>query len=352
MNWKKLIGIIIGLALVVFMIIQLKGNKQITEEKIYHYDKENAIHVTTEKVAIETMNATRSFTGSFAPNRESKLSAETQGKVQAVLVDAGDFVRKGQALVELDKALLQLQLQSAEVTIEGLTADVNRYTILAEADAIQGVKQEKAELGLRAAQIQRSTLLEQIQKATVRAPFDGIITAKMTEEGSFAAPGVPLLQLTDIATLKFTTSVSENDLAQFKPHQKQTIIPDAFPEMRLEGTTTLIGSKANMGNNFPVQSSVENTPERSIKAGMFGRLKNQSAQSENVLLIPSSAVLENDGKTQVYLSVNGKATLQTVSLGQRIGDKVIVTNGLNSGDLIITRGFVNLFEGANIASAD
>ena len=352
MNWKKIIGIIIAVALVVFMIIQLRGNKQITEEKVYHYDKESVINVTTEKVTVEATQDSRAFTGSFAPNRESKLSAETQGKVEAVLVDAGDFVRKGQALVQLDKSLLDLQLQAANVTIEGLEADVNRYTILAEADAIQGVKREKADLGLKAAKIQRSTLVEQIQKSTVRAPFDGVITAKMTEEGGFAAPGVPLLQLTDISTLKFTTNVSENDLSQFKPNQKQNIIPDAFPEMSLEGTTTLIGSKANMGNNFPVQFTVKNTPEHTIKAGMFGRLKYQSGQSEKLILIPSSAVQENDGKTQVYVSANGKAALQNVSLGQRIGDKVIITSGLNDGDLLITRGFVNLFEGANIASTN
>ncbi|NEN22267.1 efflux RND transporter periplasmic adaptor subunit [Cryomorpha ignava] len=352
MNWKKIIGIIIAVALVAFMIFKLKGNKTITEDKVYHYSSEEVVHVTTQKVATQNIGDSQSFTGNFAPNRESKLSAETQGKVKAVLVDAGDMVKKGQPLVELDKTILQLQLQSAEVTIEGLEADVNRYTILAEADAIQGIKREKAELGLRAAKIQRSTLIEQIQKSTVKAPFDGIITAKMTEEGGFAPPGVPLLQLTDIATLKFTANVSENDLSTFKINQKQKIIADAYPNISMEGITTLIGSKANMGNTFPVQFTVRNTPDLSIKAGMFGRLNYQSSQSEKAIIIPSSAIQENDGKTQVYVSDKGKAALRNVEMGQRIGDKVIITKGLNIGDILITRGFVNLFDGANTASAD
>ena len=121
------------------------------------------------------------------------------------------MVNKGQTLIQLDNSLLKLQLQTIEVQIEGLEADVNRYTILAKADAIQGVQLEKAELGLKSAKVQKATLLEQISKTTIRAPFSGVVTAKLSEEGAFAAPGVPLLQITDITTLKFTVNVPEKD---------------------------------------------------------------------------------------------------------------------------------------------
>ena len=67
------------------------------------------------------------------------------------------MVSKGQPLIQLDNSLLKLQLQTIEVQIEGLEADVNRYTILAKADAIQGVQLEKAELGLKSAKVQKAT---------------------------------------------------------------------------------------------------------------------------------------------------------------------------------------------------
>ena len=93
----------------------------------------------------------------------------------------------------MDNSLLKLQLQTVEVQIEGLQDDVNRYTILTEADAVQGVQLEKAKLGLKSAKVQKATLQEQINKTTIKAPFSGVVTAKLSEIGAFAAPGVPLL---------------------------------------------------------------------------------------------------------------------------------------------------------------
>ena len=88
--------------------------------------------------------------------------------MDAVLVDVGSYVSKGQTLIQLDNSLLKLQLQTVEVQIEGLEDDVNRYTILTEADAVQGVQLEKARLGLKSAKVQRATLLEQISKTSIK----------------------------------------------------------------------------------------------------------------------------------------------------------------------------------------
>ena len=144
--------------------------------------------------------------------------------------------------------------------------DVKRYTILTEADAVQGVQLEKARLGLKSAKVQRATLLEQISKTSIKAPFNGVVTAKLNEEGGFAAPGVPLLQITDISTLRFTVNVPENDLVKFQNNQTYKINADVFPDISLSGKVSMIGSKANMGNSFPVQFQVANTKNLSIKS--------------------------------------------------------------------------------------
>jgi membrane fusion protein (multidrug efflux system) len=93
------------------------------------------------------------------------------------------------------------------------------------------VQLEKAQLGLKSAHIQRNTLLEQINRTIVAAPFNAIVTLKMTEAGSFAAPGVPLFQLTDISSLRFTINVPENDLNLFHVNQPATIIADVYPSI-------------------------------------------------------------------------------------------------------------------------
>jgi len=348
MNWKKIIGIVAGIVLIVFIVFKLKSNKEITQNKVYQYDKEQAINVQADTLQLENINATFSFSGTFEPNKETKISAELQGKINEVLVDVGSIVKKGQSLVLLDNSLLKLQLQAIEVQIESLEADVNRYTILVKADAIQGVQLEKAESGLKSAKVQRAILLEQINKTTIKAPFNGVVTAKLSEEGAFAAPGVPLLQVTDISILKFTINVPESDLSKFKLNQNYTITADAYAEISLTGKATMIGSKANQGSSFPVQFSVNNTSDLKIKSGMFGKVNLKNDIQENGIIISSSAIVDSENQPQVYVIKNGKAILQNLIISKKIQNKSVVSAGLKTGDVIVTNGFINLFDGANV----
>lgn len=345
---KKALYVIIPLAVIAIVVIKLKNNKEITQNKVYQYDKEQAINVQADTLQIENVNAGFSYSGTFEPNKETKISAEIQGKINEVSVNVGSVVSKGQSLVLLDNSLLKLQLRSIEVQIEGLEADVNRYTILAKADAIQGVQLEKAELGLKSAKVQKATLLEQINKTTIKAPFNGVVTAKLSEEGAFAAPGIPLLQITDITNLKFTINVPENDLKHFKLNQSYSISTDAYADISLTGKATMIGSKANIGSSFPVQFSVNNTSDLKIKSGMFGKVNLKNNTQERGIIISSSIIVGSENQPQVYLIKNGKSVLQNITISDKMQNKAVVSNGLNEGDVIVTNGFINLFEGANI----
>ena len=345
---KKIIWIIAGVAVVGMMMFKLLSNKKTTENRVYQYDKEKPISVSVDTIRLQNIVDAGNYTGTFEPNKETKISADIQGKINAVLVDVGSYVSKGQTLIQLDNSLLKLQLQTVEVQIEGLEDDVNRYTILTEADAVQGVQLEKARLGLKSAKVQRATLLEQISKTSIKAPFNGIVTAKLNEEGGFAAPGVPLLQITDISTLRFTVNVPENDLVKFQNNQTYKINADVYPDISLSGKVSMIGSKANMGNSFPIQFQVANTKNLSIKSGMFGKVNLSESEQEQGILIPTSAIIEENGIAKVYVVKNGKAVLQSITTSITIGNKTLVSSGLKENDIIVTNGFINLFDNANI----
>ncbi len=346
---KKIIYIVVALGLIALTVYKLKSNKQKTQNRVYQYNKEQAINVQAITLKLESAKNDISYPGTFEPNKETKISADIQGKINSVLIDVGSYVRKGQTLIQLDNALLKLQLQTAEIQIEGLEADVKRYTILSNADAIQGVQLEKSELALKSAMVQRATLIEQINKTSIVAPFGGIVTAKLTEEGAFAALGIPLLQITDISTLKFTVNVPEQELSQFKTNQIFSLAADAYPETKLSGKVIMTGSKANMGNSFPVQFSVNNITDLKIKSGMFGQVQVKADIEEHHIIIPASAVVGTNIQPQVYAVRNGKAILQNVNISSRIQNKVLVSSGLTEGDIIITNGFINLFDGANVS---
>jgi len=268
-----LIGIFAGIA------YKLRSNKKTAQERVYQFDKSDVVPVKIDSTALaspKTADGALQLTGIFEPNKDTKISAELQGKINRVFVDGGSIVSQGQTLIQLDNSLLKLQLQAIDVQIQGFQADVNRYTILAKADAVQGIQLEKAELGLKSAQIQQATVQEQINKTTIKAPFAGVVTAKLSEEGAFAAPGVPLLQIIDISKLKFTVNVPEKDLKYFQMGRNYTIVADVYPDTKLSGKVIMIGSKANIGNSFPVQFLVQNLKNQALKAGMFGNITIQT----------------------------------------------------------------------------
>ena len=346
---KNIIYIVVALALIAIVVISLKSNKETTVARVYHYDKEQAINLQAMTLKLESVMNDISYTGSFEPNKETKVSSDIQGKITSVLVDVGSRVSKGQVLIQLDNSLLKLQLQTIEIQIEGLEADVKRYTVLANADAIQGVQLEKTILGLKSAKVQKATLFEQINKTTIRSPFNGIVTAKLTEEGAFAAPGIPLLQITDISLLKFTVNVPEQELSQFEMNQIYSLSADAYPEMVLSGKVIMTGSKANMGNSFPVQFSVNNTSDLKIKSGMFGKVELKNDSEGKHIIIPASSIVGTNIQPQVYTVKNGKAILKSITISARFQNKILISNGLSEGDVVITNGFINLFDGANVS---
>jgi membrane fusion protein, multidrug efflux system len=349
MNWKRVILIIIPIALIAMVAIRLKSNKNIAEERVYYYNKEKPVGVKADTIKLKPIENYLSYSGTFEPFKETKISSEIQGKINTLLVDLGSEVKKGQKLIQLDNSLLKLQLEGIEIQIEGLEADVKRYMILANADAIQGVQLEKVQLELKSAKVQKATLWEQINKSSIRAPFDGIVTAKLTEEGAFAAPGVPLLQITDIRKLKFTVNVPEKELNQFRINQNYIVNADIYPSENLSGKALMISSKANIGNTFAIQFLVNNAPNLKVKSGMFGKVLLDGKSSEKGFIIPASAVQSTEQHPQVYLIKNNQAFLQDITILSRMQNKVIVSDGIMDGDLIITKGFINLFDGAYVS---
>jgi RND family efflux transporter MFP subunit len=345
---KKIINILILVALVAIVVVQLKNNKNVAVNRVYHYDKEHVIIVSALNISVTEVDETYEFTGVFDAKKEAKVNADIQGKIIKYFVDKGSEVKSGQPLVKLDDELLQLQLEAINVKIEGFEADKKRYQVLTDADAIQGVKLEKTLIGLKAAEIQKKTVLTQISKTTIRAPFSGVVTLKMSEVGSFAAPGVPLVILTDISDLKFKVNVTESDLNLFVLHQTYKIQSDAYPEMTIEGIVTAAGSKGNMGNSFPIEFAIKNNIGKKIKSKMFGKVVLDDANQHGVITIPSSAIIGSDIKPSVYVIIEGKAVLRPITVAKRLQNRVVVGSGLKASDQIITSGFINLFEGANV----
>ncbi|OGU58344.1 MAG: hypothetical protein A2X64_10030 [Ignavibacteria bacterium GWF2_33_9] len=339
---------IIGILLIILIVMKLSMNKEKTTERVYQQDKFKPISVITDTAKSEIIKVENTYTGTFEPIQETRLSAEIQGKINEFKVEEGDYVHRGQELIQLDNSLLKLQLNSIDIQIEGLEKDVLRYTKLANADAIQGIQLEKSILGLKTAKVQRESLLEQIKKTKIMAPFEGYVTGKLTEVGFFAAPGIPLIQITNISKLKFTINITESDITSFEINKNVPVYSTITGNDTLRGVVQMIGNKSNLSNAFLVQIEVKNINNNLIKAGMFGTTKVTNDKKTKGFLIPATAIVGTSLHPQIYIKRKEYAKLVDVVILERRENYVVITEGLKDNDVFVSSGLINLFDGAQI----
>ena len=347
---KKVIYIIVSIIILALLGIWLFSNKKISEKKVYHYNKSEAILISTDTASLRYLSGEILYTGTFEPFREGKVMAESQGKIIIMNAELGDKIKAGQIVAKLDNDLLKLQLEVNNIQIEGFEKDVNRYTILAKADAVQGIQLEKTLLALKTADVQRKTLQEQINKTIITAPFSGVVTQKFIEIGTVIAPSVPIIQLTDINTLKLTFTIPESDIKYFHLNQSLSVWSTISPDKSIPGKVVMIGSRGDIAHNFPVQILIANTSNQQIKAGMFGSVKMITGQNQDYITIPIKALFGSSLKQQVYVVEKGKAIARNIIVAFQNEKYAAISSGLTQGEIVVVSGFINLKNGSPVKS--
>jgi RND family efflux transporter MFP subunit len=296
---------------------------------------------------MHTFDNALSFMGTFEPNRQNSIGSDASGKIVQISVKEGDYVTAGQVLAKVDNEYLLLQLQNLEVTIEGQKKDDERYTTLSASQAIPEVQAEKNKLALESLEIQKKQLQKQINSATIKAPFSGVITKKFIDLGSVVGPGVPLFEITDVSSLKLTVYVPEAEIMKFTKSQKVNVSADIYTGRTFDGTITNIAVQADKSHNFAVQVTVSNS-DKALMSGMYGNMSVNNQESKDALAIPRSALIGSTQNPQVYVIKNGKAMLTSFQAGISDGTHIEVARGIEKNDRIVIKGQVNLQNNSNV----
>lgn len=348
MNKRLIIVLIVAVALVSLAAMKLMSNKQKAEDKIYIHDFDAAVYVETATPSSHTFENALSFLGTFEPYRQNTISSDVSGKIIRLAVEEGTHVSEGQLIAKIDDELLQLQLQNAEINIEGQRNDDSRYSTLAKENAVAGVQVEKTKLGLRSAEVQKKQIQKQLRSTNILAPFAGVVTKKSVDLGSVIGPGTAVVELTDISSLKLTVSVPERDILKFNVGQEVNVYVDIYDNKSFAGKVTNINVQADKSHNFKVQITVKNDKTNRIMAGMYGSVKLHNDLSKTALSIPRKALVGSSKSPKVYVIRNGKAKLTPFTAGTSDGDYIEVVSGLTKNDKIVVKGQVNLQDNSPI----
>ncbi|MBW6496135.1 MAG: efflux RND transporter periplasmic adaptor subunit [Burkholderiaceae bacterium] len=289
--------------------------------------------------------------GALQPVRQSTLAAQTQARVLAVKVRAGDRVRAGQVLVSLDNreaaaGVRQSSAQEAQVqaALDEARAAHARNRRLLQQGFISQAAMDAADAQLRQAEAQRSqagasSTLRQLASsyATLVAPYDGVVTAVMVERGELAAPGRPLVELHGNDRLRALAYVPASVALALGPQPRVTLLlpaPVGTIARRLEEVVGTIVPSADP-SSATVELRVDLPAEESRLFLPGQRIKiHTSGAAESMLVIPRAALLMRGELQAVYVAAHERFVLRAVRLGRDLGERVEVLAGLRAGEKI------------------
>jgi HlyD family secretion protein len=354
------------------------------------------IEVQVAKVERQDLQAKVSANGKVQAQKKVDISATVPGQVTRIAVEEGDAVRKGQFLLQIDPVNTRAAAKSAEASILALRreaeaaraslvlarADFERARSNFDAGIIPAADLERARTALatgEAALLAAERRVDQasaahegaayeLQRTTVRAPMDGIVTAKRVEEGEVAVvgvlnqPGTVLLQISDMSVVETEMEVDETSIPSVKLDQDALVRIDAYPNRTFPGVVTEVGSSpiVRSGSNaaseaikFKVKIELRDPPP-GVKPGLSVQADILTGFRAQALVIPIQALVVRDIERKpgepiapgapreeegVYLLEAGKARFQRIVTGLLGELSLEVLEGLAGGETVISGPF-------------
>ncbi len=305
---------------------------------------------------------TLSATGSLAAWQEAVIGAEIGGqRIQQVLVNVGDRVKKGQLLVRLSPGTLQADLaaaraslQEAEVSARDAQAQAERAKPLRSSEALAAQQIDSLIAAADMAQARVASLKARLEADELRlaytrisAPDDGVITARDAVEGALAQQGAELLRLQRGGRLEWRAEVPAADLAQLKAGQAVRLQPS--------GAAAVTGKVRTVSPRVDPQTRngmvyVDLPAGSDLRAGLFAR-GDFVLGEKPVQTLPQTAVLLRDGFSYVFQIDKDKVRQLKVEVGRRQGDRVEIRAGLNNGRPVVASGVGFLGDGDTVRLA-
>lgn len=309
--------------------------------------------VTARLASVETVAApvTIELPGTVEADRTAAVSSRVMATVTAVHVRAGDPVRRGQVLVEIDPQTAAGQvaqarggLAQAQAGLALAERNYQRFQALAATEAASQLEldlarsqYEQAKGAVEQARGAVSSASSVAAESRVVAPFDGRVTARLVEAGDLAAPGRPLVQVESGSAHRLAVAVPESVLARagLTPGTTVPVSIDARPDLgRFGGTVAELSPGADpVSHSFLVKIGLGKTE---VPSGSTGRAFLPAGERSTVA-VPAAAVLRQGGATLVVVKdADGRAVSRIVTLGADLGGgRIEVLSGLTGGETVL-----------------
>ena len=303
--------------------------------------------LATIEVGTQTSPAELLLDGVVEAVNQATLSAQTAGRVAEVMVDVNDRVSKGALLMRLRATEQVAGLGQAQAALQAATAqdaqaraqfdrirDMYERKVVARATYDEAVTaRDAAAANLAAAQAGVEAAQEGVAYTELRAPYDGVVTAKRVQSGEAVAPGMPLLSVASLDSLRVIAEVPQSLARDVKALRQATVY--VGNERVASAQVTLYPSAEPQSSTFRARIDLP-ASTTGLAPGMYAKVGFVTGEASRVI-VPRSAVVERSEMRAVYVvAPDGRVVLRQVRLGRPVGDGIEVIAGLAKGERVAT----------------
>ncbi len=316
------------------------------------------------------------YPATITPLNQVDLKAQVTGYITGIYFKDGQHVSKGEKLYDIDRLQYQANydqavanLNVAKASLAKAQQDADRYTELLKQDAIAKQKVDyaladlqSAKMQVAAAQANVSRLSNDLRFSIIYAPFDGTIGISQAKIGTLVTANQNILNtVSSDDPMAVDIAVDQKDISRFIDLQKNPGKPAdstftlALPDNSVyakPGYISLLDRAIDPQTGTIKTRLIFNNTAGQLKAGMNTTLRVRNNNAGLFLMAPYKAVLEQMGEFFVFVvNDSSKVSQKKISLGTRIGDKIIIKDGLQEGDKVVTEGIQKLKEGTKVMAA-
>ena len=312
--------------------------------------KETVVSVKTITVASGLHAVGKNYMGTIEEEDGANVSFGVIGNVVRVMVDEGQFVRKGQAMAEVDGQNVRNAHDISAATLSQAEDAYKRLKNLYDKGTLPEIKMVEMETALAKAKAAEAISRKSVDEIVLKAPFNGYVASSTVHVGASVVPGVTGFRLVKIDRVKVALSVPEKEIGTIQSGQQVTFTVNALGDQVFMGKIVNRGVTASaISHAYKVKAIVDNRSHQ-LLPGMVCKVRTENTGGNNAIVVPQQAIQISGQDKFVWLVKDGKAHRQGVTTGDVINEGVVVETGLTTGDVVITEGQNKVSEDVKVKS--
>lgn len=327
--------------LVLSAILLIYGCGNVDEQKT-----KAPIRVKTEIASNGSLENARVYVGLVEEREGTAVSFTNMGTVKRMPVNEGQRVVKGQLIAEMDDTQARNLLQGAEAQMEQADDAYERYKMLHDNGSLPEVQWVEIQSKVAQARSQLEVAKKNLADCRLEAPVSGVVGRKLIGIGETALPSQTVVSILDISTVKVKVAIPESEISGIGANTPTTIKVEAVGGS-FQGGYIEKGVQADaLTHTYDIRINVNNK-EQKLLPGMVASVFLATSRTEGLTLPVTSVQKRADGSMFVWTVDNGNAAHRTaVSIGHTEGNRVAITQGIATGQRVVTEGYQKLSEGS------